>query len=78
MLFCPLYYLWVAANVATIEKTDFVDSVGEVVDLVGGEVVGDNGECTGSDTERGVHEGLGDTGGELCGVRRAGGCEGLE
>ena len=36
-------------------EADFVDSVGEVIDLVGVVVVRDNGEGTGGDTEGGVH-----------------------
>ena len=43
-------------------ETDFVDSVGEVVDLVGVEVVRDYSECTGCDTEGGVDKSLRNTG----------------
>lgn len=43
-------------------EADFVNSVGKIVDLIGEEVIGDYRKCTGGDTERGVHEGLGNTG----------------
>ncbi len=46
-------------------ETDLVDCVGEVVDLVGVEVVGDYSESTGGDTEGGVDKCLRDTGREL-------------
>ena len=59
-------------------EADFVDGVGEVIDLVCEEVVGDNGACTGCDTEGGIDKGLGDTGGELGGVRSTGLCKSLE
>ena len=43
-------------------ETDFVDSVGEVIDFVGVVVVEDYSESTGCDTEGGVHKCLRDTG----------------
>ncbi len=39
-------------------ETDFVDSVGEVIDFVGVVVVEDYSECTGCDTEGGVDKSL--------------------
>lgn len=59
-------------------EADFVDGVGEVVDLVGVVVIGDNCECTGGDTEGGVHKGLGDTGREGGRVRCTGSGKSLE
>jgi hypothetical protein len=50
-------------------ETDLVDSIGKVINLISIEVVRDNGESTGADTEGGVDKGLRDTGGELGGVR---------
>ena len=43
-------------------ETDFVDSVGEVIDFVGVEVVRNYGESTGCDTEGSVDKSLRDTG----------------
>ena len=43
-------------------ETDFVDSVGEVIDFVGVEVVGNYSECAGCDTEGSVDKCLRDTG----------------
>ena len=59
-------------------ETDFVDCVGEVVDLVGVVVVGDNSESTGSNTEGGVDKSFRDTGREFGGVRSAGLSQSLE
>ena len=53
-------------------KPYFVDAIGEFVDFAGEEVVRDNGQSTGCDTEGGVDKGLGNTGGQRYGVRRTG------
>ena len=55
--------LFVCCGVGSYDgETDFVDSVSQVVDLIGEEVVGNYSECTGADTECGVHKGFRDTG----------------